>query len=85
MIAQNSRCTGPGLTEQSSSEVYRLGLTGYGQIDKPCQQIRERGINTPGLILIADNKVLSKINLLDVGADSSSRYRCQKSNFTLVI
>ena len=34
-----------------------------------CQQIRERGVTTPLLILSGENKVLTKINLLDAGAN----------------
>ena len=34
-----------------------------------CQEIRERGVTVPVLILSAETKVLSKINLLDAGAD----------------
>jgi two-component system copper resistance phosphate regulon response regulator CusR len=34
-----------------------------------CQQLRERGVNTPVLILSAEAKILSKINLLDAGAN----------------
>ena len=34
-----------------------------------CQQIRERGVTTPLLILSGESKVLTKINLLDAGAN----------------
>lgn len=34
-----------------------------------CQQIRERGVTTPLLILSGETKVLTKINLLDAGAN----------------
>lgn len=34
-----------------------------------CQELRERGVSTPILILSAEVKVLSKINLLDAGAN----------------
>src|SRR5438309_4063693 len=34
-----------------------------------CQQMRERGLKAPILILSAETKVLSKINLLDAGAN----------------
>lgn len=34
-----------------------------------CQQLRERGVSAPILILSGDSKVLTKINLLDAGAN----------------
>jgi DNA-binding response OmpR family regulator len=34
-----------------------------------CQQLRERGFRTPIMVLTADNQVLSKIKLLDNGAN----------------
>lgn len=34
-----------------------------------CQQIRDRGINAPVLILSSESSVMTKINLLDLGAD----------------
>ena len=34
-----------------------------------CQMLRERGIQTPIIIISAEAKILSKINLLDAGAD----------------
>lgn len=34
-----------------------------------CQQLRERGLRTPILILSGDDKTLTKINLLDAGAN----------------
>lgn len=34
-----------------------------------CQQLRERGVSVPVLILSGENNVLSKINLLDAGAN----------------
>jgi two-component system, OmpR family, response regulator len=34
-----------------------------------CQELREHGTTTPILILTADAKIMSKINLLDAGAD----------------
>lgn len=34
-----------------------------------CQQLRDRGVSTPILILSAENNVLTKINLLDMGAN----------------
>lgn len=34
-----------------------------------CQQLRERGVSVPVLILSAETKVLTKINLLDAGAN----------------
>lgn len=34
-----------------------------------CQQLRDRGVNAPILILSAETKVLTKINLLDAGAN----------------
>lgn len=34
-----------------------------------CQQLRERGVSAPILILSAETKVLTKINLLDAGAN----------------
>jgi two-component system OmpR family response regulator len=34
-----------------------------------CQQLRARGLRTPILILSGDNKTLTKINLLDAGAN----------------
>jgi len=34
-----------------------------------CQQLRERGLETPILILSADSQTLTKINLLDAGAN----------------
>lgn len=34
-----------------------------------CQQLRDRGINAPILILTAEHQVLTKINLLDAGAN----------------
>src|SRR4051794_18615186 len=34
-----------------------------------CQQLRERGFKPPILVLSADNEVLSKIKLLDCGAN----------------
>lgn len=34
-----------------------------------CQQLRERGIHAPILILSGENRILTKINLLDAGAN----------------
>lgn len=34
-----------------------------------CQQLRDRGIDAPILVLTAENQVLTKINLLDAGAN----------------
>lgn len=34
-----------------------------------CQQLRERGVNAPILVLSGETRVLTKINLLDSGAD----------------
>jgi two-component system OmpR family response regulator len=34
-----------------------------------CQQLRERGNNSPIIVVTAENKILTKINLLDAGAD----------------
>jgi two-component system, OmpR family, response regulator len=34
-----------------------------------CRQLRERGVHTPILILSGENKILTKINLLDAGAN----------------
>jgi len=34
-----------------------------------CQQLRERGVNAPILVLTGEDKVLTKINLLDAGAN----------------
>lgn len=67
-------------TTSGKTGLYRADITDYDVIILDlllpdsnglniCQQLRERGIKTPVLILSAEAKVLSKINLLDAGAD----------------
>jgi DNA-binding response OmpR family regulator len=60
--------------------LYKTDITTYDLIvldlnlpDLPgldiCQQLRERGVSSPILILTGESSVLTKINLLDAGAD----------------
>jgi len=68
-IANNGKA-GIYKTDQDSYEAIVLDLN---LPDIPglsvCQQIRERGVTTPLLILSGEAKVLTKINLLDAGAN----------------
>jgi len=68
-IANNGK-TGIYKTDQENYEAIVLDLN---LPDIPglsvCQQIRERGVITPLLILSGESKVLTKINLLDAGAN----------------
>jgi len=58
---------------QADSANYDLVVLDLGLPDMPglhvCQQLRERGVDTPILILSADAHTLTKINLLDAGAN----------------
>jgi len=60
--------------------IYKTNMQNYDIIvldlnlpDMPgifvCQQLRDRGLRTPILILSGDDKILTKINLLDAGAN----------------
>ena len=66
----NSGKSGIYKTDQDTYEAIVLDLN---LPDIPglsvCQQIRERGVTTPLLILSGETKVLTKINLLDAGAN----------------
>ena len=68
------------LAPTGKSGIYKADTGDYAAIildlnlpDLPgltiCQQLRERGAKAPILIVTAENKVLTKINLLDAGAD----------------
>jgi two-component system OmpR family response regulator len=48
--------------------ILDLGLPDISGLDV-CQQLRERGIKTPILVLSTDSSVITKINLLDAGAN----------------
>jgi two-component system OmpR family response regulator len=58
---------------KADSDRYDLIVLDLTLPDMPgmtvCQQLRERGLDTPILILSADSKTLTKINLLDAGAN----------------
>lgn len=58
---------------KSDTEEYRAILLDLNLPDVSgiivCQQLRERGVSAPILILSAESKVLTKINLLDAGAN----------------
>lgn len=55
-------------TEQYEAIVLDLNLPDTSGIFI-CQQLRERGVSAPILILSGETKVLTKINLLDAGAN----------------
>ena len=55
-------------TEQYEAIVLDLNLPDISGIFI-CQQLRERGVSAPILILSGETKVLTKINLLDAGAN----------------
>ena len=55
-------------TEQYEAVVLDLNLPDVSGIFI-CQQLRERGVSAPILILSGETKVLTKINLLDAGAN----------------
>jgi len=48
--------------------ILDLGLPDMDGLEV-CRQLREQGVNTPVLVLTANDKVLSKIHLLDAGAN----------------
>lgn len=54
--------------EQYEAIILDLNLPNINGLSV-CQQLRERGVSTPILILSGENSVLTKINLLDAGAN----------------
>jgi len=65
--------TGESALNKFSSGDYELTLLDLNLPDisgiKVCQQLRDRGLDAPILILSGESKVLTKINLLDAGAN----------------
>src|ERR1700712_5070088 len=65
--------TGKGALYRTDSEQYDLIILDLTLPDvhgaAVCQELRERGVKTPILVLSADDSPRSKMRLLDVGAN----------------
>ncbi len=68
IVGNGEQAVAQANTERYSMVILDLNLPDISGLDV-CRQLRDRGIDWPILVLTGESEILTKINLLDAGAD----------------